>query len=137
MTPLDQVPWTRGPWIFREWAQGPEDIARMKEVGMEPNRMLMNDGACPVLSADPESVSPRICLVDCKTPFKRGQGYLTECAERDANARLIAESPTMAALLEELLEYEAEMQGEDWMQKQPVYIKARALLSRIRGAPHE
>jgi len=35
------------------------------------------------------------------TRFKRGQGYKTECAERDANASLIAAAPDLLAALKQ------------------------------------
>lgn len=44
----------------------------------------MNDGAIPVIAAE-----TRICLVDPQVKIKRGEGYKTQCAERDANAIVV------------------------------------------------
>ena len=56
---------------------------------------LMNDGALPV-----SSDQGQIARVSAQADFPRGQGHNSECAERDANARLIAAAPDMYAALE-------------------------------------
>lgn len=58
---------------------------------------LTNGGQKPVVSAD-----RRIALADSQTDFERGQGWQHECAEREANARLIAAAPDMLAILQRL-----------------------------------
>ncbi len=128
---MSDTKFTKGPWVFRVWAQNDEAIARMKEVGMEPLRLLMNDGAAPITSTDTESGSPRICLVDCKTPYKRGQGYLQECAERDANAHLIAAAPELYAALS-LLVRNIE-QPLDIATSQYGIVEAKTALAKARG----
>jgi hypothetical protein len=39
--------------------------------------------------------------VDCQTPFKRGEGWQSECEVREANARLIAAAPDLLAALKQ------------------------------------
>ena len=51
---------------------------------------LMNDGALPV-----SSDQGQIARVSAQADFPRGQGHNSECAERDANARLIAAAPDL------------------------------------------
>jgi hypothetical protein len=41
--------------------------------------------------------------VDCQTPFKRGEGWQSECAVREANARLIAAAPDLLDAIKPLL----------------------------------
>jgi len=60
--------------------------------------LRMNDGAVPVIID-----GDRIALVDCRTPYKRGQGWKQECAERDANARLIAAAPMLLEALQAIV----------------------------------
>jgi hypothetical protein len=62
--------------------------------------ILTNEGQRPVLQ-DREDPA-HICFVTCQTDFKRGKGWQTECAERDANARLIASAPDLLAALKAL-----------------------------------
>lgn len=57
-----------------KYSTSDEDVAFMREHGMEPVRLLTNDGAVPIMG----SVA-RIALVDRQSPFKRGQGYKAEC----------------------------------------------------------
>jgi hypothetical protein len=51
---------------------------------------LTNGGERPITTED-----GRICTVDCQTPFKRGEGWQSECEVREANARLIAAAPDL------------------------------------------
>jgi hypothetical protein len=66
-------------------------------------RLLTNDGAIPIMGPDPDQEAKRIALVDCQTRHKRGQGWQTECAEREANARLIAAAPELLTELRQLV----------------------------------
>jgi hypothetical protein len=50
-----------------------------------------NDGGFAVMGGD----SDRVVVVDCRTPYKRGDGWKTACAERDANARAISAVPEL------------------------------------------
>jgi hypothetical protein len=47
--------------------------------------------------------------VDCQTPFKRGEGWQSECEVREANARLIAAAPETAAERDRLKALNAEL----------------------------
>ena len=81
---------TPGPWTFREFHGTPENIELGRKHGIAPVPALTNDGARVVMSGD-----ARIGTVDCQTAFKRGKGHEVACAERDANARLIAAAPDL------------------------------------------
>jgi hypothetical protein len=65
---------------------------------------LTNGGERPITTED-----GRICTVDCQTPFKRGEGWQSECEVREANARLIAAAPETAAERDRLKEVNAEL----------------------------
>lgn len=97
--------WTPGPWEFRLHAMSDEDIAHAAAHGIKPIRLLSNDGAATIMAGEPNSDERKsICRVECQTKYKRGEGYRTECTERDANARLIATAPEMFAALEAIVE---------------------------------
>ena len=70
---------TPGPWSCR-FCLSEGDPA----LGLKPVRALSNDGGIAIMAED-----KRIAVADCQSRFKRGQGHNAECAERDANARLI------------------------------------------------
>jgi hypothetical protein len=57
--------------------------------------LYLNNGEIAITSEE-----GRICVVDCKADYKRGQGYLAQCEERDANARLIAAAPDLLEALQ-------------------------------------
>ena len=90
---------TPGPWRFREYAQDADKIAQLREVGMQPTRALSNEGGAYVVA---ENV--RVAVVDIQSEFKRGRGHESVCAERDANARLIAAAPTLYEALRGMVE---------------------------------
>ncbi len=76
---------TAGPWSLSE---------------MHANGLYLNGGEAVVMAGEPLSDDRvRVCQVDCHTKAKRGQAYRTECAVRNANARLIAAAPTMFAYI--------------------------------------
>ena len=56
---------------------------------------IRNDGTRPIIAGD-----RRVALAECMVEFKRGEGWKTECPEREANARLIAAAPTLLETLE-------------------------------------
>ena len=116
---------------------------------------LTNDGASFILS---DHADMSICTVTCQTPFKRGNGWRTECETREANARLIAAAPETAAerdrlkaLNAELLEvlrltadqalrceipegYGPEFRGEEWDAGYDAAISsARAAIAKAKG----
>lgn len=90
---------TEGPWTYTKFAQSAEDLELMKKHGIEPTLLCNNEGQAIVMAGD-----YRVALVDCHTKFKRGNGHKTECAVREANARLIAAAPELLAALEGLIE---------------------------------
>lgn len=89
---------TPGSYNWRKYGQSDEDIARLRSVDMEPTLMLTNEGQVALMAGDGDD-RKRIALIDCQTHFKRGQGYKTECAERDANANLFSAAPDLLACL--------------------------------------
>ena len=83
---------TPGPWRAVVYTVDDKTVEKMRQLDMEPLRALTNDGEVSVM-ADGQLVAH----VACQADYKRGQGHTAECAERDANARLIALAPTMYA----------------------------------------
>jgi hypothetical protein len=87
---------TPGPWVFEPYPYPEEEVEKRRNLGMEPIRMLTNEGQAPIMGGSREEEDRRrVAVVDCQADYKRGQGYKSECEERDANARLIALAPTM------------------------------------------
>lgn len=85
------------PWTSRVYFQNDDEIHEARKLGIEPTRALTNEGARIVMAGE-----TRVALVDCQTKFKRGQGHVADCAERDANARLIAAAPDLLAAIKPL-----------------------------------
>lgn len=85
---------TPGPFWFREFHTNDEDLALAKKHGIEPVQALSNEGQRYLMSG-PKDDAKRIALVDCQSDYKRGKGHQTACAERDANARLLADAPLL------------------------------------------
>lgn len=113
----DKPNWTLGPW-------------RVSTVG------LMNDGSRAVIAEE------RVALVDSVAPFKRGEGWRHECAERDANAHLISSAPDMAPLVEVLASLpigpvtadDVPLYGLDGVYITHGHVRAaRAALAKARG----
>jgi hypothetical protein len=77
---------------------GMNGVSEMKSANWKVGKaIIMNDGAVAVVSPDTEQ---HIAFVTCQAKFKRGEGYKAQCAERDANARLIAAAPDLLEALE-------------------------------------
>lgn len=93
---------TPGPYHWRKYGQSEEDVARLRSVDLEPTRMLTNEGQIALMAGEGDN-RKRIAIIDCQTPFKRGQGYRQDCAERDANANLFAAADDMLAALKEFV----------------------------------
>lgn len=101
---------TPGPW-------------RLSKLGFAEN-----DGSIPVLSAtEGDETAKRICTVSFQSKAKRGEAYRTPCADRDANARLIAAAP-------ELLEALKELSFDAFEDAHPEAVKkARAAIAKAEG----
>ncbi len=108
---------TGGNWTFRKYSQSDAEVAKLRSVDMEPTLRLSNDGEAYVSTDLEDAVSPVIAAVRCQTEFKRGKGWQTECAEREANARLIAAAPDMIAELKRLHEKHGEQATADIITK--------------------
>lgn len=94
--------YTPGPYSFRLYATD-DDPAELRKLGLEPVRLLTNEGQVAIMAGD-----RRVALVDCQTEFKRGQGYKTACAERDANAKLFSAAYDLLKALQQLYDDTAE-----------------------------
>jgi hypothetical protein len=94
---------TPGPWHCPLFHGRPQDIEQQRKLGLSPVPALMNDGA-RIIMTDAGEDTKRVALVDCQTMYKRGTGHQTECAERDANARLIAAAPDLLAALRKIVD---------------------------------
>ncbi len=114
-----------GCWVARFFPDlDPEVAEAAKKAGITMPRILMNDGSMPVMDGE----GNRVCLVDCKTQFKRGEGSKAECATRDANAVLIANAPALHYTLKQLMD--ALPDNRDWLD--PTLEKmARELLKSL------
>jgi hypothetical protein len=95
-----------GLWEFREYLFDDAQLADMRKHGIEPIRTLMNDGGAVVMSGPPGAPDRhRICVVDCQSDYKKGQGHVANCPTRDANARLIAASPKLKLALQNIMAF--------------------------------
>jgi hypothetical protein len=129
---MSETKHTPGPWVYNLYPYGDEEVEKRRSLGIEPVRMLTNEGQAPIMGG-PEDDSRRIALVDCQVEYKRGKAHLTECAEREANARLIAAAPDLLAVC---ARFEAYMlrkgdpwDGDDWQLMQDV----RAAIAKAHG----
>jgi hypothetical protein len=133
---------TPGPWEFRQWMHTAEDLAEIRQheaagLPIHPVPCVMNNGERVIMSS-----AGRVALVDCQTPVKRGQGNHAECAERDANARLIAAAPDLLAALKRLCTQfptDADMAEAGWANDAineacAAYDAARAAISKAEQA---
>lgn len=85
---MSEERYTPGPW-------------HPSEIGF-----LTNDGQRPIMAGRVDDQERRrVALVDCQISYKRGQGYKTDCAEREANARLIAAAPALLEALTAMVEH--------------------------------
>jgi hypothetical protein len=118
---------TSGPWQFREYSLSDEMLAEARAAGIEPIRFINNDGSVPITAND-----SRICVVDCQAEFKRNTGHRAECAERDANARLIAAAPDLLAALKKCLNF-IENVDANFGTKISAADDARAAIAKAEG----
>ncbi len=119
--------YTKGEWVFRVWGQEPVTIDGMAIPG---TRMLTNDGGAPIVCD-----GRRIVVVDAQAKSKRGEAWKVECAERDANARLIAAAPDLLELLSDSvldLEFFVALAGTNGYDQRAEDASQR--LTRIRAA---
>jgi hypothetical protein len=121
---MSEAKHTKGPWRFQEWMHSDEELAEIRKheaagLPVHPVACVFNNGERVIMGP-----AGRVALVDCQTPFKRGKGHETECAERDANARLIAAAPDLLAACQDAL---AAGNDGDWQSAEKVL---RAAVSR-------
>ena len=122
---------TKGPWEVALYGLEPEMIEKQRQLGIEPTRILTNDGQAPVMAGSGDD-KERIALVDCQASYRRGQGYKAECAERDANARLIAAAPDLLESLEDAMRWVGSL--TDWAGAgDPDVEKWRAAIAKAKG----
>jgi len=96
---------TEGSWEFTIYGLPAGMIEEQRKLGIEPTRILSNDGAATIMGG-PEDDRRPVARVECHAPFKRGQGHKSVCAERDANARLIAAAPDLLEACEAFAAFE-------------------------------
>lgn len=127
---MSDTKFTPGPWRSPMFHGSDETIAEARAFGLTPIPALDNDGS-RFLMAD----GKRIGLIDCQTKHKRGQGHKTECAERDANAHLIAAAPELYAALTNMCEvWAAICRATGWEPSRVVqYDDGIAALKKARG----
>ena len=90
--------YTPGPWVSPVFHGTDENNAEAIKLGLKPVQALSNDGSRFVMADD-----KRVALVDCQAYYKRGRGHQIDCAERDANAALIASAPYLVDGINALL----------------------------------
>lgn len=111
----------QGPYRLVRYFQSPEDVAEIIKAGLTPTRALTNEGQAIIVAGHGDDTQ-RIALVDCRTKYKRGEGYRAECPQRDATAELLAASWEMREALREIA---------DAIDVQPhVRLRARAALDK-------
>lgn len=80
--------WTKGRLVARFFAYGAEKIAEMRDLGIEPVRIVGNDGTMPIVLEDGDLMAS---VVMRRQDVKRGERHTAPDSERDANAeRLVA-----------------------------------------------
>jgi hypothetical protein len=128
---MSETKHTPGPWVYNLYPYGDEEVEKRRSLGIEPVRMLTNEGQAPIMGG-PEDDSRRIALVDCQVEYKRGKAHLTECAEREANARLIAAAPDLLEAMQEAMRWIGSL--TDWEGAgDPNVEKWRAAIRKARG----
>ena len=73
-------------YFWKKWASEPQEILGKQVAGI---RFLTNEGQVAIMRGNPKGRCVRVALVDCQTQYKRGEGYRSICAERDAMADVI------------------------------------------------
>src|SRR5262245_14586017 len=117
--------YTPGPWEFSLYGHTPEMLEKMRANGIEPVRMLTNEGQAVVGAS-----IGQVALVACHAEYKRGQGHKANCAERDANARLIAAAPELYETLEWLV---STYDINDVEERNLAIAQARAVLAKVEN----
>jgi len=87
---------TSGPWEFVTYGVTTSQLEMMRRAGIEPARALTNEGQASIMGGLGDD-RRLVARVECQADYKRGQGHTAKCAERDANARLIAAAPILYA----------------------------------------
>lgn len=117
--------------VEAKFTPGPWRVAQMHaQTGMG-----MNDGAWAVSAPEADDgMGKRIALVDCQTDYKRGQGYKTQCPERDANAALIAAAPDLFDALTKIVDVFG-VQFTDGLLSHEEDALAQARAALLRASP--
>jgi hypothetical protein len=89
---MNDTKFTPGPWA-------------VSKLGMT------NQGGKPIASEE-----KRVAVADLQTEVKRSEAWKAECAERDANAQLIAAAPTMAGYIKQKADEGCEEAARIWEQ---------------------
>lgn len=127
---------TPGPWHMPIYAASPADVERQRKAGLTPAQALMNDGSRFIMAGTGQDMK-RVALVDCQTDFKRGKGHLMDCAERDANGRVIAKAPEYEAMVRDLLALGRKKIPATDDEARQLFEIAEELLRDERSAPPE
>lgn len=120
----------KSSWVFKKFFGDEEFISNMKAAGIKPTRILNNDGSCGII----DSEGNHIATVSCQSKFKRGEGSIAECEERDANARLISNSPSMYRTLKKAVDLytPTQMSGGEWIYPE-WYRDAKCIIEQVEG----
>lgn len=98
--------------------------------------ILTNEGGKPIMGPDGFGDFKRIALVDCQMRYKRGEGWKTDCPEREANARLIAAAPELLAAaiyaVQQMADGDEPEIDDDGDEVEP-FARLRAAISKARG----
>ncbi len=80
------------PYMFRKFFQEDGEIAKMRELGLTPTRIVSNDGAVPITGMDSDGERRVIAYVQPIAVRKRGTRYDAPDDERDELAQRIVDA---------------------------------------------
>jgi hypothetical protein len=82
----------KGPYTFRLYSQSDADIEQIRSLGLEPTRVVFNDGSVPISGTDEDGERVTIATVRPIAPRKRNTPYDAPDDERDALAQRIVDA---------------------------------------------